>query len=740
MKKFFLNKKWLLVTILADILLVIAIINLMNHVQHLLNQDVRINLSEIVTQNKDVISSKLSLELNNIEMISKQLSERASQSSKSSDAEKNILKEVFLEYANQANDKSLVFAASDGKAVTAEAQEYDISGRSYFKLGMEGTPNISERLISRVNGEDIFVLCVPLIYNSEIVGTVQKQYSPQEMYNICSASLFSEQGASYIINSQGYILISSETSQYNRESDNYYRIIYLSDQEASRCLEDDIKNNRAGFFESTINGTRMFSAYTPIEKIHDWYLISSIDTHAVSPNATAVVKLFYIILFVAALLFFLSTSYYWYLKRNQKRKLEKTAFVDSVTKGFSYTKFTVDLRDILHEFPKQDFYICSFDIDNFKYINSYYGYETGDIILEYLYHHYDKKLLLNERIARVTGDQFVMLLEDVSPERLSHLVESEALIKNIKIYIATGIYHITDRAESINFMVDKASTAARKSKGMHFKEIEFYSEEYDKEILHNEQLKRAVEIALEDNEIIPFFQPKVNINTNELIGAEALARWRSKEGLLISPAEFIPVCERTGLITLIDLAIFEQTLAFIKTNLDNGVHCVPISVNFSRLHLLNRDFLDSVLDKLKQYNVPAELIELELTETVMFENNTLINNFINELHQNGLKISMDDFGSGYSSLNMLKDIEIDVLKIDQGFLMDSEGNERQQAIFGSVVEMAEKLHIKVVVEGVETIGNVNLMKSFNCCYAQGYFFARPMDIKDFRKIYEEGHV
>lgn len=737
MKKLFLKHKILIMIILADLLLVTAIFKLMNHVQYLLNEDIRINLSEIVTQNEDVISSRLTLELNNLEMIAKQLSENPSIGSGS---DQSLAEQAFLDYAKGGTNKGLVFSSSNGNAISETGEKYDILGRSYFKLGMEGTSNISERVISRTTGEDVFIICVPLISNGKVIGTIQKQYTPQEMYDICSVSLFEEQGSSYIINSQGYILISSQESQYNRESDNYYRIVYLSDPEASKRLENDIRSNSSGFLETTIDGKRMFSAYTPIEEIHDWYLISSVDTHAVSPNGTIVVKLFYFVLFVVALLFFLSTVFYLYLKQKQQKKLEQIAFVDLVTKGNSYTKFTVDLEELLKEYPDKKFYLCIFDIDNFKYINSSYGYQKGDDILNYLYNLYSERLFKNERIARITGDQFVMLLEDVSKKRLAKLIHSEISMDDIKIYLSTGIYRIADKTQTVNFMVDKASTAARKSKGKHFKQIEYYSEEDDRQNARNEEIKRSVELALEANEIIPFFQPKVDVNNKKLIGGEALARWRNKEGKLISPIEFIPICERTGLITLIDLAIFDQTLDFIRSNLDKGVKCVPISVNFSRLHLLNHNFLETITERLDKYQVPPELIELELTETIMFENDQLINDFINKLHQYGLKISMDDFGSGYSSLNMLKDIEIDVLKIDQGFLMGSEENERQKTIFGSVVQMAHKLKIKVVVEGVETLENVNLMKEFNCSYAQGYFFAKPMDIKEFRKIYEEGHL
>lgn len=735
MRTNYFKSRYFILTVLVDIILIFAIFFLMSYVQYLLKEDARINLTEIVTQNKDVITSKISMELNNLELDANQLSDRFTHVW---DSDWETQKKTFMEFVEKRGDTTLVWARSDGRAVGCDGLEFEISGRTYFRLGMEGTANISDRLISRVNGEDTFVVCVPLIYNNKVMGTIQKQYTPEAMYNLCSLSLFSDKGSTYIINSDGYILICSEGNQYNRESDNYYRILFLSDAETSKRLNEDIKSEKAGFMETTINDEKVFFAYTPIEEIHNWYLISSISTSAVSPNANYVVKLFYIILFVMTLLFSFSMFFYWAMKRKQQSSLEHIAFVDDVTGGDSYTRFMVDFHQIIRENPQQTFYICAFDIDNFKYINSFYGFEKGDCILKALYKCCHGKLTTNERLARNNSDHFVMLLEDCSIERLQDLIGGEREFGDIKVYLSAGLYHVEDNMESISLMVDKARIASQKTKGMHFKNVELYSEEYDKITTHNEQLKRALEKALENKEIVPFFQPKVDINTRKLLGAEALARWKTKDGKLISPAEFIPVCEKTGLITLVDMAIFEKTLEFIKSNLVNGVECTPISVNFSRMHLLNDKFIETFLNKLDEYRVPHELIEIEITETVIFNNHETICKFINELHKHGLHISMDDFGSGYSSLHMLKDVEIDVLKIDGGFLIGSSSNERQRAIFGTIIEMAKKLQIKVVVEGVETIEDVKLMKEFGASCAQGYYYARPMDIDRFTDIYGEG--
>lgn len=737
MKTMYKKKNALFLIVVVDILLVLSVLWLMQYVRGLLNTDVRINLTEIVSQNKDVITSKLDVELNNIKLESKQLAERFRQAGEKTNEE---LGEIFIRYAQETQDESLVWSTAEGKAVSATGKQFEITGRSYFQIGMSGKANISERLLSRVNAEDVFVLCVPLELDGKIIGTIQKQYSPSEIYSLCSASLFADKGTTFIINSQGYILVNAEQSQYNRETDNYFRIVYMNDPDASIKLEDDIQSNRSGFMEVIYNGQKVFFAYTPIEEIHDWYLITSIPTQTVSPNSNSVIKLFYVVLLVIALIFSFSIIYFWNVKRKQQAELERIAFVDTVTGGESFTKFSLELNNTLTVTSDRQYYLCVFDIDNFKYINSQYGFEAGDKILKGLYDYYSQRLHDNERIAHITNDNFVMLLRDVSESRLKELINFQMSINSIKLYLSAGVYQITDPSENINLMVDKARTAANKSKGLHFKRVEFYSDRLSEVIAHDERLKRSVEQALKNHEIVPFFQPKVDINTGRLVGAEALARWCKSDGTLVYPDEFIPACERTGQIVLIDMAILERTLKFIRRNLDEGVKCTPISVNFSRLHMFNDNFINQVLQRLEAYNVPPNLLEVELTETAIFDNFESINALIKKLHQHGLRVSMDDFGSGFSSLNMLKEIEIDVMKIDRGFLLSSESNTRQKTIFGSIVHMAKKLNIDVVAEGVETIDNISLLKEFGCDYAQGYYYSKPMEEFLFSKIYMEGKI
>ncbi|WP_303216357.1 putative bifunctional diguanylate cyclase/phosphodiesterase [Bilophila wadsworthia] len=468
-------------------------------------------------------------------------------------------------------------------------------------------------------------------------------------------------------------------------------------------------------------------------------MITSVPNNAVSPNGNTVISIFYFILFVIVVIFTSSLTYFLWYKNKQRAQLEKIAFVDTVTLGDTYNKFLVDAQGILTQCPHKKFHIIKFDIDNFKYINNFYGFEFGDRILRKINESISQQLNAHELIARIYSDHFVILLENAAEGRLNALLSS---IENeeITLYFSAGIYSVTDSTESINLMVDKAGTAARSIKGVLNKKFAYYTNKFEQITIHNEQLKRAVKQALKNDEFIPYYQPKVDINSGILVGGEALVRWKTREGKFIFPNEFIPMCEQTGLIVELDMIMYEKVLKFLKSFLEQGLACVPISVNFSRLHLMDSDFLSKIVKKQCEYGVPAHLIEIELTESAIFDNIDTIYAFTRKMHANGFAIAMDDFGSGYSSLNMLKDIPIDVLKIDKGFLSEAADNNRRNIIFSSIADMARKLNIKVVVEGVEHLENVRLMKECGCSIAQGYYFAKPMDEESFRNVFKEGRI
>lgn len=714
--------------------MIFAVLILMNHVQKLLYTDVQTNLTEVVTQNKDVITSRLNLEMKTLETTASRISEYLEE-----EGGPDYLKAAYDSMIDE--NKRLFVADANGNGYFKNNQKIDISGRRYYQLALDDIKNISDKTISRLDGSEVFIISVPIYYNGSVIGTAHYHYSATEMYETCSLSLYSSQGFMYIINRDGYILIASQKQAYNEEAENYYRAIYSQgNKDQAEKLQSDIENGETGFMETTMNGVKLFSAYTPIEGIHDWYLISSVNTEAVSGNTNVVIKMFYLILLIMVIVFCFSILYFFTYKNRQQDKLIKAAFEDPLTKGNTLTKFANDMQVLLKLYPNHNYSLLCLDIDNFKYINNYYGFDAGDDLLKRIYKNIEKILNEDETLARVSSDHFVVLLANADAERKNDLIVNIKENKlNLKIYFSAGVYEIEDPSESLNSMMDKANAAAHLSKTSMRKQIEYYTKDLDQQMLHSEHMKQKIIKALNNDEFIPYFQPKVDVNTRELVGVEALARWIDQDGKLIAPFEFIPICEKTGMIIELDMMIFRKSLAFLKANMEVKKK-IPVSINFSRTHLSDPHFTQKLKTMIEQYDIPPELIEIELTESVMMNNHDIVREFTEQVHAMGFRIAMDDFGSGYSSLNMLKDIPIDVLKIDQVFLRETQESKKQTIILANIAKMAEQLAISVVVEGVETEGQIELMKSIGCMVAQGYYYARPMDKDSFEKIYKEGKL
>lgn len=739
-KSEFYKKIPMILTIALSLAMVVLVFFLMTYVQSLLDSDVRINLQEVAIQNRDVITSKLNLEMNNVNQASNQISAKLKEKGNYGESS---FHDVIKEYGAAYEDTETFISNLDGRGFFYDEKVTDVTGRQYFRLASQGIQNISEKIVSRYDGEDIFIISVPLYYEGRIIGTVQRSYTVGEMYEMCSVSLFSDQGNMHIVNSDGYIVVGSQAKAYNMEADNYFKTIYIQgNHEQSRQISSDVKENRGGFMETVVDGQKTFSAYTPLEGIHDWYLVSSISHSAVSPNANTVIKMFYFILMMVVFAFGLIFFYFLTTKNKQQQKIEEIAFIDTVTEGGTFNKFIIDVGRAINENPDKQYYILFFDIDNFKYFNSYFGFDFGDMILRTIFMEVVSRLSGDESAARISGDHFAVFLEDASSERLKDLTNFDVLNidQNVSVYISAGIYMVSDKEESVSLMVDKARMAARSGKGLLKKDVIPYTDKFDKTMLHNERLKRQVVKAIEDGEFIPFFQAKTDIRTRELVGAEALARWKTSDGRMVSPGDFIPVCEQIGVIVDLDMTIFDQVLTFLEKKIAEGVKCVPISVNFSRVHLGIEHFLERIVEKMDSHNVPHDLIEVELTESVIFDNYDTISKFADDLQENNIKLDIDDFGSGYSSLNMLKDISVDIIKIDKGFLDDTRNFKRQRIIIHTIAEMAKKLDIGVVVEGVETEENLELMRECGCFVAQGYYFARPKSEEEFDVIFREGKV
>ncbi len=434
------------------------------------------------------------------------------------------------------------------------------------------------------------------------------------------------------------------------------------------------------------------------------------------------------------------------VKNSDKKIIYEMAYIDKVTGMPNKNKFILDAVDLLRR--KDSRYVAVvLEINNFEVINELFSFDEGNNILKFVSKVIEKNLNEGEVFARASAGRFNLLIKyddnDGVRTRLEMIMDDISEYKrtnkdNLKCSVTSccGVYVIPDEdifescsemEFNISHILGRAKFALSEIVGKYINYCAFYNEEIRSQLIYESDM----EYALENNEFVVYIQPKYDIKNSRLTGGEALVRWNHHEKGFLTPDKFVPLFEKNGFIVELDMYVFETVCKMQRKWLDMGLNPVRISVNQSRMHLFKRDYVETLKSILDKYNVPASLIELEITETVAFESMDVIAEVLKRLHEIGFKISMDDFGSGYSSLNMLKNLEVDVLKIDKGFFEETSNTKRGQDIIESIIGMATKLGIETVAEGVETLEQVELLQGNGCDIAQGYFYAMPMPIEDY---------
>lgn len=430
-----------------------------------------------------------------------------------------------------------------------------------------------------------------------------------------------------------------------------------------------------------------------------------------------------------------------------ENKINSIADIDKLTSGINYEKF---LRDSQNRLQKDSNLYAVFyaDILDFKYINDTFGYDVGDRLLMFISQKIREKVKsVDGLFARVSADNYVILVpyqdKNVFAEEIYSLIDDicwfEDLQKqNYKPEIYVGIYCTgTDPNElTISEMIDRAIMAQKSVKGSSEYHIAFYTEDIRERVIAEKELERRMESALANGEFTPYFQPKYCVDTGEIVGAEALVRWISPESGFMSPGKFIPLFEQNGFVINLDQYIFETVCKQMREWLDAGIKVVPVSVNVSRLQFYKLDFVKRYAKIKEKYNIPDGLLELEFTESIVFENLEILKKIVLSLKKVGFSCSVDDFGSGYSSLNVLKNLPMDTLKLDKLFFDDSENLSRDKALISSVINMARALDMKTVAEGIENWAQVAFLKEIGCDIIQGYVYSEPIPHARFTTLLE----
>lgn len=411
---------------------------------------------------------------------------------------------------------------------------------------------------------------------------------------------------------------------------------------------------------------------------------------------------------------------------------------DRLTGVYSKEYFYQQVRDILFRNPDVKYDILCSDIENFKLINDAFGMAAGDRLLRQVAKLCTQRLGDHGICGRLSADQFACLLEHRDDYANEMFTQSDSRINNDfgdqNVIMKYGIYTVEDREVSVEQMCDRALLAAHSIKGQYGKHFTLYDDKLRGTLLRRQAITDGMETALATGQFEVYLQPKYQIRDGHLAGAEALVRWNHPEWGLQPPGEFIPIFERNGFITKLDQYVWERACALLQKWDQKGYPRINISVNVSRMDIYNVNLADVLTGLVQKYGLSPSRLHLEITESAYTDTSRQLIDTLGSLRKLGFIIEMDDFGSGYSSLNMLTEMPVDVLKLDMKFIQTEITRPAGQGILRFIVDLARWMKLSVVAEGVETREQLERLQNDGCDYAQGYYFAKPMPVKNFISI------
>ena len=502
------------------------------------------------------------------------------------------------------------------------------------------------------------------------------------------------------------------------------------------------------FFEENTSLVSMKIWFAVTGLRYDVYLLNDIHVYLNDLLMLAAVCVLFTIIVAVFVLYYI-ISFISFLANS--RKMTKVMYTDVVTGGNNKLYFAKKGAVLLkkNRWGRLNYAMLHLQMRKYRSFCTCFGVQRGEELIEAFYSELKKNLNAKELLAHRQNAEFAVLLTYINREELLDRIEQmerqlNAILPKVKLYFDAGVYEILSGETDIEQLYNNALIACEFLKDEAENKIAVYDIEMNKRKLWERKVEDDMDRALMNREFKVYLQPKVSSAEETLAGAEALVRWIHPEEGFIPPNRFIPIFEQNGFIVKLDDYMLEEVSRLQAQWLSEGKKTVPISVNVSRTHFTREDLAEHICRIVDKYEVPHHLIELELTESAFFDDKHMILNTVHKMQELGFVVSMDDFGSGYSSLNSLKELHLDVLKIDGEFFrgLDAESfrehnniEERGLLIVAEVIDLAKKLNMQIVAEGIESREQVDFLVSQECDLIQGYFFAKPMPVEEYVEKY-----
>lgn len=500
-------------------------------------------------------------------------------------------------------------------------------------------------------------------------------------------------------------------------------------------LSQNLSDVTEGDMTYVKNGEEKYALYQPIG-INDWMLVSVVNTAVISDSVNQVMSGFYVLSIAILLVAFAFMVVITIMNKRQKELLRFEAEHDALTGLKNRTTFCKQATRMIQKGAPGKYALCCFNVENFKVVNDQFGHDEGDRLLRAIGTCLRDDVEGKDAIVcRGSSDTFFVLIPNTGEHLRRALLECRGRLEDydlpFRMVVRIGVCLVDDLTLDVDNLIDRAYLAQRTLKGKVEQDVAYYDDAVRQRILREQAMVEDMETALAERQFEVFFQPQYDLNVDKMVSAEALVRWRHPQKGLIPPGDFIPVFEQNGFISQLDAYVLESVCEYQRRWLDEGRTCVPLSVNISRVDMQDDGLCDKICALLEKYRLDSTMLRLEVTEGDFTENAQRSIDVVNALRERGLYVEMDDFGKGYFSLNSLKDIPVDMLKLDMRFLSSPGTARRGDVILGSIMDMARKLDLAVIAEGVETQEQADFLRSIGCSLVQGYLFARPMPAAEF---------
>ena len=727
-----------LISFIIFILFFFSVFFCTNRISNELERQLETNLIDVANQNALAISNQLNDNYMLLDSLFAEIKEIPG------DMSENVM--LLKGFVKANNLKRVGFCDTDGTTYTTDNVVANLSYREFFQRGMQGKSTITGVLTDALRpdaDEKVIIFSSPMYDDTtnELLGVFGLIYDAEVINASLQVECFEGQGCSFATNEAGDISIAMSYDSIQLSQNLYTDILSRNpgNTEVINTIRRNISSNTPNLGKLFIDSVEYYYYRTPI-LIADgeivWNVFTLVPTGYLLQRLKPVRNTMYLMIFLSIFLVVAAMISYLIIFSSQRRLVQRLAYRDSVTGGANYAYFK---RQLLTKSRNRCGYIVSMDIQHFSNITITAGSAAADDMIKKTWELIKQSIKDNEYAARVRDDYFVMLLNmssdaDVSRrlEQLSDEVHDLAIAYDAPgVRACFGIYPMED-ITALDDSYNKAKIGREFAKERHDKCYAFYSELDHEELLKNQQLEERFDFAISNHNFEIWYQPKYSASTKEIVGSEALVRWRETDGKLIPPGRFIPLFERDGYISRLDEYVFREVCHNQKYWLDKGFKVCPVSVNISRATLYGANVVDKYLGILDSFELPHEYIQLEVLESAI-SGNADIAKILERFRLSGVHILMDDFGTGYSSLATLNMHCFDTLKLDKS-LIDCIGEKDGETLLHYVIKMGRHLGLHITAEGVEYESQLSYLQEQNCDDIQGYLFSKPLHVMDYERL------